>query len=42
MFQIEWAQNEAWEKEQNSFPAHDSKLNPEDVRRAYLLHWEEH
>lgn len=42
MFQIEWAQKEAWEKEQNSFPAHGSKLDPGDVRRAYLLHWEEH
>lgn len=42
MFQIEWAQKEGWEMEQNSFPAHDSKLDPEDIRRAYLLYWEDH
>src|SRR5579859_3908548 len=42
MFQIEWAQEEAWEKEENSFPGHDSKLDRQEVRRAYLLHWEDH
>ena len=42
MFQIEWARREAWEREQNAFPAHDAKLDRGDVRRAYLLHWEDH
>jgi FkbH-like protein len=42
MFQIEWAQKGSWEKEPNTFPAHDSKLDRTNVRRAYWLHWEDH
>lgn len=42
MFQIDWAQKDVWEKEQNSFDSQNSKLDLRDVRRAHLLHWEDH
>jgi FkbH-like protein len=42
MFQIEWADAGLWEKEQIPLPSAESKFKLEAVRRAYLLHWEEH
>jgi FkbH-like protein len=42
MFQIEWAQQAAWEKEQPAFPPDRSQLRRDDVRRVYLLYWEDH
>lgn len=42
MFQIQWAQKEVWEAEPIVTPSQGSKLSPQDIRRAYLLHWEDH
>jgi FkbH-like protein len=42
MFQIEWAQTDVWELESHILPLGNSRLDSEDVRRAYLLHWEDH
>jgi FkbH-like protein len=42
MFQVEWARDDIWRSELNSFPSHTSLLEREAVSRASLLHWEDH
>lgn len=42
MFQIEWAQREVWETQSRICPGRKSTLDAKAVRRAYLLHWEDH